>query len=53
MNQAAAAEARHAAFVTNRAAMVSALVGGLCFLGFMLAADQLTRAGWLLPQMEA
>jgi hypothetical protein len=53
MNQAAAAEARHAAFVTNRGAIVSAAVGGLCFLGFMLAADQLTSAGWLLPQMEA
>jgi len=53
MNTAAAAEARHAAFVTNRAALVSGGVGLLCFAIFMLAADQLTQSGWLLPQMEA
>lgn len=53
MNTAAAAEARHAAFVTSRASFVSAAVGGLCFVAFMLVADRLTLAGWLLPQMEA
>ncbi len=52
MNTAAAAEARHAAYVTNRGALLSAGMGGVCFIIFMLVADRLFASGWLLPQLE-